>query len=139
MNVEVNIVAVILAAVSSMAIGFFWYGSDKFGFGAAWANLAKVDLKKSSTPLALVSAGVSALVMVYGVAYATFITRTYFGGSYLTSALKVGLFAWICFQGIRMYQRARFNQETQTESAIHISNEFVTIMAAALIIGLIGV
>ena len=139
MNAEINYLAVLLAAFSAMMIGYFWYGSEEFGFGGAWAKLAKIDLKKSSTPLAMASATISALVMAYGLAYAAFIANDYFQNSYLVNALQVGLFVWVCFQSIRMYQRARFNQESQAESVIHITNEFVTVMVMALIIGLIGI
>jgi len=138
MGIEVNILAIILAAVSSMVIGYFWYGSDKFGFGKQWARLSRIDLKKSSTPLALTSAAVSAIVMALGIAIAAFVWQEFSSASFLSSALVVGLFVWLAFQALRMFQRARFNQEASGATVIHIANEFVTVMVAALIIGLLG-
>ena len=138
MNIEVNLLAIIVAAISSMVIGYFWYGSDTFGFGRKWASLTKIDLKKSSTPLALTSAGVSALVMALGIAVAGYVWSSFSGQQFLVSTIQVGLFVWIAFQGLRMFQRARFNQEPATATNIHLANEFVTVMVAALIIGLVG-
>ncbi|MES2630752.1 MAG: DUF1761 domain-containing protein [Patescibacteria group bacterium] len=139
MNIEVNILAILIAAFSSMFIGYIWYGSDTFGFGKKWAALTKIDIKKSSTPLALISAGISALVLAFGLAVMAYVWQSYSNESYLASALTVGLFVWLFFQALRMFQRARFNQEPVQATWIHLANEFVTVMVASLIIGLFGV
>lgn len=139
MQIEVNIWAIILATVASMMIGYVWYGSDKFGFGKRWAELTKIDLKKSSTPLALISAALSALVMAVGIAIGMFVWQEFSGDSFMASAIKVGAFAWLGFQALRMFQRARFNQEPGEATVIHLANEFVTVLAIAVIVGLFGV
>lgn len=139
MDIEVNFWAILLATVASMVIGYIWYGSDKFGFGRRWAELAGIDLSKSSTPLALISAAISAFVMATGIAIGTFVWQAFSGDSFMLSAGKVGAFAWLSFQALRMFQRARFNQEPGEETAIHIANEFVTVLAITVVIGLLGI
>jgi hypothetical protein len=136
MNVEINFLGVALAAVSSMLIGYFWYAPK--GFGNTWTRLAKIDPKKFNTSVAMSSAVVSSLVMAYGLAYATFVSHAFFMHSFLTDALLTALFVTVAFQAIRMFQRAQFNQDSHTETAIHIGNEVVIVMVMALIIGLNG-
>lgn len=138
MNIEINLLAILLGTVSSMMIGYVWYGSDAFGFGREWARLTKVDPKKANNPLALIAAAVSAAVMTLGIAAGAFVWQGFSGNGFLASSLQVALFVWLCFQALRMFQRAQFNQEAPKATAIHISNEFVTVLAAGLIIGLLG-
>lgn len=139
MSIEINIWAILVATVMSMVIGYIWYGSQTFGFGKTWARLASIDLKKPSSPLAMLSAAVSALVMATALSVVAYVTHQYLGGGYFTASVASGLFVWIGFQGLRMFQRAQFNQDQHAETAIHIGNELATTMAMALVIGLFGV
>lgn len=43
MTVEINYIAVVLAALSSFAVGAFWYSEGVFG--AKWRALIKMDKK----------------------------------------------------------------------------------------------
>ncbi len=139
MEIEVNFLAILLATVASMAIGYLWYGSESFGFGKAWAKAAKLDIAKSSTPLALIAAAVSAAVMASALAILTYVFYRYFGGSFLATALVTSLFVWVSFQGLRMFQRAKFNQDSNNETMIHLGNELTTVIVAAAVIGLFGI
>jgi hypothetical protein len=137
MNVDINWLAVVLATLSSMVIGWIWY--NKAGFGDIWLKLSKVNPKKFNTPLAMGSAVVSSFLLAWSLAYATFVFHSFFHHSYLNDAMLTGIFVFVGFQGLRMFQRAQFNQDSHIESAIHIGNEFVIVIVMTLIIGLIGI
>lgn len=137
MDVQVNILAIVLATLSSMVIGYFWYNPKLFG--NTWIKLSKIDPKKGNIGLGMGSAVLSSFIMAFGLAYASDVAQQFFDVSFLQAALETGLFVFVAFQGVRMFQRAQFNQDSHTESLIHIGNEFVTVMVMALIIGLISV
>jgi len=96
MFAQVNIVAVVIAAVASMAIGAFWYSYA--GFGKTWLKLigkTEKDLEPQKKELGKYYAltMVGALVLAY--VLALFIDLA---GSYdPTSGAVTGFWAWLGF------------------------------------------
>ncbi len=136
MDIQVNFIAVFCATIASMIIGYVWYAP--FGFGDIWTKLAKIDPKRFNTGVAMASAIVSSFGMALGLAFATYVVTRAFGQDFLYSSLWTGVFVFSLFQGLRMFMRAQFNQDTYTETLIHIGNEFVVLMSMSLIIGAFG-
>jgi hypothetical protein len=138
MSVEVNLLAVAGAFVASMVVGSVWYAKPVFG--RTWAQLVKLDDKQMQAgagkafavmmPLALLEA----LVL----AYAAFIVHAFFGNSFLQDALTTGFWVWLGFQLTSMMVHDVFEQRARKLSLINAANQFVTVMAMALVIGLIG-
>lgn len=139
MDVQVNLVAVLLAAVSSMAVGAFWYG--KPGFFRPWVRLAKLDEKKASqpNPEGLAVAFISSLIMAYVLAHVTFLSNQYFSNSFMNDALTTGFWMWLGFQGLRMLMMDMFEGRRKKLTLINAGSALVTIMVMALIIGAFGV
>ncbi len=137
MDVEVNYVAVLLAAFSSMFIGYIWYNPKVFG--AKWLKLAKLDPKKTNTALAMGSAALASLVMAYVLAHVSYLSYSFFQDSFFMDTIMTTFWMWAGFQVFRVFQRDQFNQRPLQESLIHIGNDFVTIFAMGIIIGLMGV
>jgi hypothetical protein len=139
MEVQVNYLAILAAAVSSMIVGAVWYA--KSVFGKEWMKLARVDEDKAKdwSVFALVVAFVSSLVMAFVLAHVTFLSNYFFKGSYLEDALMTGLWAWIGFQGFRIFMHDAFEGRRKKLSIINMGNELATIMVMALIIGLVGI
>lgn len=139
MDVEVNYLAVLLAAVSSMIVGMIWYAKPVFG--GEWQKLVKLSDKdmKDWAPFALVVAFVSSLVMAYVLAHVTYLSNVFFGNSFLQDALTTGLWLWLGFMGIRLFMHDQFERRRKKLSVINAGNELVTIMVMALIIGLMNI
>lgn len=139
MEVEVNYLAILLAALSSMVVGAVWYAKNIFG--KEWMKLAKLDEKKlaGASAFPLVVAFVSALVMAFVLAHLTFVVNYFYKGSYLEDALMTGLWIWIGFQGFRIFMHDAFEGRRKKLSIINMGNELATIMIMALIIGLMGI
>jgi hypothetical protein len=138
MEVEVNYVAVLLAMVSSMAIGSIWYAKPVFG--SAWIKLARVDMKKNAdswTPL-LVTALVS-LLTAYILAHVTFLSNHFFGDSYLQDALTTAFWLWLGLVAARFITHDAFEGRPFRLTLINITHELVTLLVMGLIIGLMGV
>ncbi len=91
--IQVNYVAVLLAAVAAMVVGALWYGPI---FGAAWMKLvgiSKGDINKSEMPKLYGIMFVAALVE----AYILSLFIHYAGAVGLLLGAKTGLWAWLGF------------------------------------------
>jgi hypothetical protein len=140
MDVQINVWAVILAAVSSMVVGSIWY--SKSVFGTTWGKLAKVDMSKtpkaSQMTVLLASTFVASLVMAYVLAHVSYIANTFFRNDFLEDALMTGFWLWLGFVATRLFVHDAFEGRRKQLTVLNISHEFVTIMLMALIIGWMG-
>lgn len=138
MSVEVNFWAVVLAAVSSMAIGAFWYSNA--AFAKPWIKFAKLDPKNvaAGNPPALVVAFVSSLVMAYVLAHVTYLSHAFFGNSFMQDALTTAFWMWFGFQAFRTLMQDMFEGRRKKHTLITTGNALVTIMVMGLIIGAMG-
>ncbi len=101
MTVEVNYLAVIVAAVANMALGFVWYGPL---FGKVWMQLSgrtmqDIDAQKSKTNVNVGYgiAFVGSLVMAFVLSHAIIFASAYLGVSGLNAGLQAGLWNWLGF------------------------------------------
>lgn len=140
MEVEVNYLAVLLAAVSSMVVGSIWYSMRVFG--KTWAKLAKVDMSGKIEPakfaVLLGSVFVASLVTAYVLAHVTYLSNQFFGNSFLQDALSTGFWLWLGFTAARIYTHDAFEGRRKKLTLLNFGNELVTVMVMALIIGLMG-
>lgn len=98
--VPINYLAVLVAAVASMAIGFAWYGPL---FGKQWMALSGISPEKISAtkgkgmgPIyALASLG--SLVMSYVLAHALVFASSYLNVSGVSAGLMTGFWNWLGF------------------------------------------
>lgn len=141
MEVDVNYLAVFLAAISSMVIGSVWYLPKVFG--NYWMKLANVKMDKHMTTTQMVGmyglTFLASLVMAYVLAHVTFLSNKFFGGSFLLTALSTAFWVWFGFIAFRFKVHDMFEGRPVNLTRITILNELVTIMVMALIIGLMGV
>lgn len=96
--IQVNYLAILLAAVSAMVVGFVWYGPL---FGNAWMKLvgiSKSDVNKKEMPKLYGIMFLGALVEAYVLSH--FI---HYAGAYtLVLGAKTGLWAWLGFVATTM-------------------------------------
>lgn len=141
MEVEVNYWAVLLAGVSSMAVGSIWYA--KGVFGNTWAKLAKVNMDKKvsggqmATMLGLTF--IASLLTAYVLAHVTYLSNQYFNDSFLQNALSTGFWLWLGFTAMRILTHDLFESRPKKLTLLTWGNEFVTVMLMALIIGWMAV
>lgn len=138
MVAEVNLLAVLLAAVSSMAVGYIWYGDA--GFGKQWQKMTGLkpkDMEKGA-PQAMAFAFVSSLLLAFGLSVAANYYMTVENSTNsLAATLMVALFIWVFFQATRIVMHDMFEQRRKKLSALNIGSELVTILLMATIIGLL--
>lgn len=139
MDVRVNMGAVLLATLSSMVIGSFWYG--KVGFMKPWQKLTGMKPKKGkelqqSMMVGMAVALVSSFLMAYVLAHVTYLSNQFFiGDSFMKDAITSAFWMWLGFQGFRMLMNDTFEGRPFKLTLINAGNSFVTIMVMGLIIG----
>lgn len=140
MEVQINSLAVFLAAASSMVVGGIWYA--KGVFGNTWAKLAKVDMSKKIEPgkmaMLMGSVFVASLVTAYVLAHVAFLSNQFFQNEFWQDALSTGFWLWLAFTAARIYTHDAFENRRKKLTLLNFGNEFVTIMVMALIIGVMG-
>jgi Protein of unknown function (DUF1761) len=93
MDVHINYLAVVVAALANYIIGAIWYGAI---FGEAWKKMSGItDMKP--TPQNIVLGMVSALVMSYVLAHAIVFASAYMKASGVSAGLTGGFFNWLGF------------------------------------------
>lgn len=89
---NVNFIAILAAAVSSMVLGFLWYGPL---FGKPWMKLSGITPQKKGMSQTYALSFVGAIVMAY--VLSNFIGFS--GATDYTSAGMIGFWAWLGFVG----------------------------------------
>lgn len=135
-GVNVSVVAVLVAALSSMVIGALWYGPV---FGKQWSKMTGVtqEQMKKSGSYGMVLAVVRSLLTAYVLAHLVFLSHGFFGNSQLVDSLKTSFFVWLGFVAAPMAMRDAFECKRKKLTALNVANEFVILMVMALVIGLI--
>lgn len=139
MDVEINVMAVVLAVASSMVVGSIWY--SKAAFAKPWIKLARIDMTKGSgnpaKPIAI--SVIIAFITAYVLAHMAYLSNQFFGNSFLQDTLTTAFWLWLGFTALRIVTHDVFEGRPAKLTAITLGNEFVTIMLMGLIIGLMGV
>ena len=135
MNVEVNYLAVLLAGLISMPVGFIWYMPKVFG--NTWmkgARLKEKDLEGG--PLPYVLSLIASFVTAYVLAHVTYLSHNFFNNSWLEDSLMTAFWVWLGIAFTRMSVHMLYERKRPVDFAIAHGYEFVTFMLMGLIIGL---
>lgn len=136
MEVNINWLAVLAAALSSMLVGAIWY-SEK-AFMKQWARLAKVDMKKAEKGVGR-TMGITfvlSLVTAYVLAHITFLTNVFFDNAYLFDALTASLWLWLGLVAARFITHDLFERRPGKLTLLTIAFELVTLLVMGFIIGI---
>jgi hypothetical protein len=139
MSVEINYLAVLLAAMSSMVVGSLWYMPATFG--NTWQKLSKVKMvdRSKMAPGQMIwiygSVFVASLVTAYVLAHVTFLANKFFGNSFMSDALQTAFWLWLGFTAARLYVHDTFEMRRKKLTLLNAAHELVTVLVMALIIG----
>lgn len=137
--VEVNLIAVLLAAVSTMVVGSIWY--SPIGFYKQWAKLANVKpdptFKGSKMVLTYLAVFVASFITAYILAHIVFFTNQYSGNSYLLDAVLTGIWVWLGFTALRIFTHDTFEGRRKQLTVLNATHELITFLVMSLIIGLL--
>lgn len=139
MDVQINMVAVLLAALSSFVVGMVWYAKPLFG--NAWSRMTGMteDKQKAGMGPAMFKALVAALLTAYVLAHVTYISQSFFGVSFMESALNTAFWLWLGIAATTIVVHDAFEQRPMKLTAINAGNQLATLLAMGLVIGWLGV
>jgi len=141
MDVAVNYWAIFLAAVSSMAVGAFWYTPAVFG--KPWMKLTKVDPNRPQPTKKLVVTFlltfIASFFTAYILAHVTSLSNHFFHHSFMQDALSTAFWLWLGFTAARFLVHDLFEARRKKLTIINAGHELLTVVVMAVIIGLMGV
>lgn len=138
MNVEVNMLSVVLAALSTMVVGSIWYTPKVFG--TVWMKLAKVsqkDMKENGFQPIVITLIVS-LITAYVLAHVAYLSNQFFNHSFLQDSMTTAIWVWLGFTAARVITHDAFEGRPKKLTLLNIAHELVTFLVMGLIIGLMG-
>jgi hypothetical protein len=100
MDIAINYVAVVVAAIASMAIGFVWYGPL---FGKSWIALSGVtpdkmeEMKKKGMTKTYIIGLVMSFLTAFVLASNAVVWEKYMGFSGVTAAFNLAVWPWLGF------------------------------------------
>ncbi len=142
MSVDINYLAVFLAALSSMVVGSLWYMPATFG--KAWMRLTGVTPDRSKMSAGKMtwmygSVFVASLLTAYVLAHIAFLGNKYMGDSFLSDTLQAAVWLWLGFTAARLYVHDTFEERRKKLTVLNAAHELLTVLVMALIIGAMGV
>jgi hypothetical protein len=138
MDVQVNYLVVVLAALSSMVVGSLWYMPSSFG--KMWMKLTGVKPDRSKmSPASMAwmygSVFVASLLTAYILAHVTFLSNQFFHDSFVYDAMMTAFWLWLGFTAVRLYVHDTFENRSWKLTVLNSAHELVTVLVMGLIIG----
>ena len=134
---DINYLAVVLAVVASMAVGFVYYHPKVLGTRWMAAVGHTGDSIQKGSPLVYPMVAVASFVTAWVLAGCTFISQNFYGSGFLLNALITAWILWGGFTAARFLVHDAFDVRGFTVWWINTLNEFLIVTAMALVIGLL--
>ena len=136
MDVQVNYLAILLAGLSSMVVGFVWYSRGVFGKTLQQlVGLSDKEMEKGMAP-AMILTLLASFVTAYVLAHIAYLSNQFFGNSFLHDALFTAFWVWLGFTAARMLTHDLFEKRPTKLTLLAFGHELVTLLVMGLIIGL---
>ena len=140
MNITVNYLAVLLAAIASMVVGFIWYGPL---FGKTWSKLkgfTKEDMEKGKKDVNKLYAltFVMALLEEYILSHVMQLSMAFFHTSPISTGLTTGFWMWAGFVVPVMVSLTIFGHKKLKLLSIDAGHQLATLLVMGIVLGLIS-
>ncbi|MBI2020639.1 DUF1761 domain-containing protein [Candidatus Daviesbacteria bacterium] len=130
--IQVNIAAVLVSGVASMAIGYIWY--SKAVFGNKWIKLIGYGGEKMDNSQMMKTYSIMFLVSLI-MAYILAIFIHYAGAYSLVLGAKTGLWAWIGFVVPTTLANQLFSKKPLELYGIEVGHHLVNLLVIGAILG----
>ena len=132
--VPLNYVAVVVAAIASMVIGFLYYSPSLFG--GKWMKLAGITKKEADKAMkqgmakTLVLGFITALVMAWVIA----MIIGNVGAATVTEGAMVGFWAWLGFVATFSYHGVLWGKQPHSLGTLQNGNNLISMVVIGAII-----
>ncbi|HTL41245.1 MAG TPA: DUF1761 domain-containing protein [Pseudolysinimonas sp.] len=135
---EINWVAVLLAAVSSMVVGAVWYAKPVFG--RRWMRLTGLtdETLRGTAVLPLIITFVVSFLTAAVLAGSAALAQHFYEGSFFLNAVLTSVILWIGFTAARMITHDLFERRNSSLTVLNLAHELVTVVVMGLVIGAFG-
>ena len=140
MNFEVDYMAVIVAAVVYMVVGFAWYSN--YLFGKIWMKLAghtPESLKKAQSEMGMLyGVGfVAALLMAFVLSHVMTLSQDFYGFPKVQTGLTTAFWMWLGFiMPVQLIDQI-FGKKNWQLLAVNTGCQLVSLLAMAVVIAYI--
>ena len=139
MNIEVNIVAVVLAGIASMVVGFLWY--SPMLFGNMWMKMmghTAKSMKKAQQEMGMMYAlsFVASLVTAYVLFHVMVMSQAYFNYTPMMAGLMSAFWMWFGFIMPVQFTDVLFGGKRKKLFAINTGYQLVSMLAMGLVLGM---
>lgn len=140
MSPDINLIAVLLAAVASIVVGILWYGVF---FKKSWMRMMgftaeSVASMKMTASMAYLLQFVASLAMAYVLARFLVYSNVYYEGAGLSAGLAAGFWAWLGFVAPVTLGVVMWEGKPWKLWFINASNFLVSLLAMGAILALLG-
>src|SRR3989344_4191809 len=140
MEVNVNYLAIVVAAVASMVVGFVWYGVL---FKNRWMSLMGITSDsmanmKMTANQAYIWQFVASLVMAYVLAHSLLFANAYLNVGAIQAGVMVGFWNWFGFVAPVTIGIVLWENKPWTLWFLNVSNYLVSLIVMGVILSLWG-
>jgi len=140
MEVNVNYLAIVVAAVASMVVGFVWYGVL---FKKRWMSLMGITSDsmanmKMTANQAYMWQFVASLVMAYVLAHSLLFANAYLNVGAIQAGVMVGFWNWFGFVAPVTIGIVLWENKPWTLWFLNVSNYLVSLIVMGVILSLWG-
>jgi hypothetical protein len=135
---QINYLAVVLAMVASMVVGFVYYHPAVMG--RRWMALAghPDGSVRGSSPMVYPVVALASFITAWVLAGCADIAHEFYGGSFLSSALLTAWILWAGFTAARILVHDLFDTRPRMLTVVNVLHELLTATAMGLVIGLLA-
>jgi hypothetical protein len=140
MEIEVNNIAILLAAVVSMAIGFAWY--SRALFGKQWMKLKGYtpdSLKKAQKEMGkwYTVSFVVALITAYVLAHIMVLSENFYHNSRVQTGFATAFWAWLGFVMPVQLTEEIFGEKKWKLFLINTGYQLASLVAMGIVLGVV--
>lgn len=141
MNVEVNFIAVLVASVVTMAIGFFWY--SPMLFGKPWMKLmgytdASIKEAKKEMGKTYAISFVLTLVSAYVLSHVMGLSDNFYHYSRIMTGVSTAFWMWLGFVAPVQMTDVLFGKKVWKLFGINTGYQLASLLAMGVVIGFLG-
>jgi hypothetical protein len=137
MDVQIEILAVVLATISSFVVGFVWYAAPVFG--NTWMKLVGLkesDIKMGPGTSAWFRTVLAAALQAFVLAHVTYLSYSFFDYSWMEAALSTAFWLWLGFQLSMVMTHDAFEQRPLKLTMLNAAHQLATLLVMGIVIGL---
>lgn len=140
MSVEVNYIAVVVAVIISMGIGFAWY--SPMLFGKAWMREMghkKQDMKSDAMGKMYALSTIGTILMAFVLSHVMYLSESFYMSGFIMTGVMSAFWVWVGFVMPVQMTEVLFGGRSWKGFGINTGYQLVSLLVMGVVIGAFGV